>query len=231
MRPDRAQGVFETMLVRDGRVLAVRRHLDRLAHSVGALYGRRLPGDLHEQVCAHATELAGEHRLRVDVVPGEDPAVSSAPVAPGYRRPVTLAPLVVPGGLGPHKWRDRRLLDLASRYRGAISGHEVRLLIDTDGTVLEAAWGNVWLLEGSVLVTPPADGRILPGVTRALLLERAPSLSLYPREEPISLHRVRTASCAFATSAIRLAVPATLNGSAAPPAAPVDRIRAVLAAD
>ena len=44
--------------------------------------------------------------------------------------------------------------------------------------MLEAAWGNVWLLEGDRLITPPADGRILPGVTRALLLELAPSLGL-----------------------------------------------------
>ena len=104
-----------------------------------------------------------------------------------------------------------------------MSGREpaAPLLLDSDGTVLEAAWGNVWLLEGDALVTPPADGRILPGVTRALLLELAPSLGLRPREEPVSLHRLRAAPLTFATSAIRLAVPATLGGSAgAAPARP-----------
>ena len=95
--------------------------------------------------------------------------------------------------------------------------------------VLEAAWGNFWLLEGDALITPPADGRILPGVTRAVLLELAPSLGLHPREEPITLHRARAAAVTFATSAIRLAVPAGLGGGAAPPAAVVDRIRLALA--
>jgi para-aminobenzoate synthetase/4-amino-4-deoxychorismate lyase len=223
--------VFETMLVRDGRVHAQPRHLDRLAHSIGALYGRRLPPDLARQLHGTAAALTGDHRLRVDAVPGQDLAITTAPVAAGYRRPVTLAPLVVPGGLGPHKWRDRTLLStIVSRYRDTISGGDTRgrLLVDADGTVLEVAWGNVWLLEDDALVTPPADGRILPGVTRALLLELAPSLGLRAREEPISLDRVHRAQSAFATSAIRLAVPVTLAGHAAPPHALVDRIQSAV---
>jgi para-aminobenzoate synthetase/4-amino-4-deoxychorismate lyase len=224
--------VFETMLVRDGRVHALHRHLDRLAHSVAALYGMRLPRDLAGRVHAEAAGLRGEHRLRVDVVPGEEVTITTGPVAAGSRRPVALMPFVVAGGLGPHKWRDRRLLDrFAARYRGTISGCEtVPVLVDSDGTVLEAAWGNFWVVEDDALITPPADGRILPGVTRSLLLELATALGLAPREEPISLHRAQAAPLTFATSAIRLAVPATLQGSAAAPAAPVDRIRAALGA-
>ena len=79
-------------------------------------------------------------------------------------------------------------------------------------------------------LTPPADGRILPGVTRALLLELAPSLGLRSREAPISLDRMRAAPVTFATSSIRLAVPASLSGAAAAPAAVVDRIRTALGA-
>jgi para-aminobenzoate synthetase / 4-amino-4-deoxychorismate lyase len=210
------------MLVRGGRAQAAQRHLDRLGHSVAALYGIALPRDLLKNVQVTAADLPrGEHRLRVDVVPGEKPRVSTRPVAPGYRRPVTLAPLVIPGGLGPHKWRDRRLLD-------ARPADPAPLLIDADGTVLEAAWGNVWLLEDDHLITPPADGRILPGVTRALLLERAASLGLRAAEEPISLERARAAPVTFATSAIRLAVAATLTAAPASPTAPVDRIRTAL---
>ena len=222
------------MLVLDGRIQALGGHLDRLGHSAAAVYGRRLPRDLPERLRAHAAGLAGEHRLRVDVVPGQDIAVAMGPVAPGSPRPVTLEPFVVPGGLGAHKWRDRRVLDIAQRYRGAISGYggpPTPLLVDADGAVLEAAWGNFWVLEGDRLLTPPTDGRILPGVTRALLLELAPALGYSAREEPVSLERARSAPVTFATSAIRLAVPATLSGESAPATfAPVDRIRTALAA-
>lgn len=224
MLPDPAQGVFETMLVHDGRVVALARHLDRLARSIAALYATRLPPDIAARLHDTAASLKGEHRLRVDAVPGDELSISTRPVTVGSRRPVTLAPLVVPGGLGAHKWRDRRLLD--SR-----PADPVPLLLDADGTVLEAAWGNVWLLEGAdQLLTPPADGRILPGVTRALLLELAPSLGLHAREEPLTFERARAAPITFVTSAIRLAVPAGLPGVAASPATPVDRIRSALVA-
>lgn len=209
------------MLVRDGRVHALRHHLDRLAHSIAALYGMRLPAGIASRLPAQAAGLTGEHRLRVDVVPGEEIEVSARPVAPGHRGAVALEPWVVPGGLGAHKWRDRRLLD-------ARPADPAPLLVDSDATVLEAAWGNFWLLEGDTLVTPPADGRILPGVTRALLLELAPSLGLRPREEPISLHRAEAATVTFATSAVRLAVPVTLSGGPASPDGAVHRIRAAL---
>lgn len=209
------------MLVRDGRVHALALHLRRLAQSIAALYAMTVPRDLPGRLRDTAVPLLGEHRLRVDVLPGGEPSVSAQPVAPGSRRPVALEPFVVPGGLGPHKWRDRRLLD-------ARPADPAPLLVDADGTVLEAAWGNVWVVEGDRLITPPADGRILPGVTRALLLDRAPSLGLRAVEEPVTLHRIRAARVVFATSAIRLAVPATLAAGPARGAALVDRIRSAL---
>lgn len=209
------------MLVRDGRIHAGARHLERLAHSVAALYGTRPPRDLANRIREAAAPLRGEHRLRVDVIPGDDTTVTTRPVVRGHRAAVTLEPLVVPGGLGPHKWRDRRLLETRP-------GDPAPLLLDADHTVLEAAWGNFWLLDGDRLITPPADGRILPGVTRALLLERAASLGLRAAEEPISLERARAAPVTFATSAIRLAVPAGIANEPAPSTAAVDRIRAAL---
>jgi para-aminobenzoate synthetase/4-amino-4-deoxychorismate lyase len=60
-----------------------------------------------------------------------------------------------------HKWADRRAVDEATQRLGATP-----LILDEDGSVLEAAWANVWIREGDRLVTPPADGRLLPGVTR-----------------------------------------------------------------
>jgi para-aminobenzoate synthetase/4-amino-4-deoxychorismate lyase len=213
------------MLVRDGRVHALQRHLDRLAHSAGALYGMRLPRDLRARAHAEASGLAGEHRLRIDVVPATGVSITTGAVAAGSRQSVALEPLVVPGGLGQHKWRDRRLLDSSG-----FNGVPTPLLVDADGAVLEAAWGNFWVLDGDALITPPTDGRILPGVTRSLLLELAPSLGLGVCEEPIGLHDAQTAPVTFATSAIRLAVPATLHGTAAAPTARVDHIRTALAA-
>ena len=79
------------------------------------------------------------------------------------------------------------------------------LLVDADGSVLEAAWANFWILDGRTLITPPADGRLLPGVTRARLLELAPSLGLEACERPISLAQARAAPAALLTSSLALA--------------------------
>ena len=106
------------------------------------------------------------------------------------------------------------------------------LLVEADGDVLEAAWANVWILEGNRIVTPAADGRILPGVTRALLLARAGSVGLTAAAEPIALERAQRADAVFLTSSLRLAAHAALDGSAAGPAgaATIGAIRTALQA-
>jgi para-aminobenzoate synthetase / 4-amino-4-deoxychorismate lyase len=83
------------------------------------------------------------------------------------------------------------------------------LIVDLDGSVLEAAWANVWVTTPQgVLVTPPADGRILPGITRQNLLE-APMIATATR--PIDLAELRQAPSILLTSALRLVTPAGLE--------------------
>ena len=84
------------------------------------------------------------------------------------RVPVQLIPRTVPGGVGGHKWIDRRLLE-------SIAHEGEPLLCDLDAFVLETARANVFCVEpDGRLLTPPADGRILPGVTRDRVLEASP---------------------------------------------------------
>ncbi len=92
---------------------------------------------------------------------------------------MTLAPVIVPGGLGSHKWRDRMLLAELHERLGATP-----LLLDADGAVLESAWANVWWLDGDRLCTPVLDGRQLPGVGRSVLLDAAEVDGLMPVEVP-----------------------------------------------
>ncbi len=220
--PDPSAGVFETLLVGDGRIQALRRHLDRLAASVTELYGRSLPDGLADTLATRAAQLTGAHRLRVDAIPEPGELrieLQTTPLDPARPRRYALTAVTVPGGHGPHKWRDRRALD---------GGPGVPLLIDADGSVLEAAWANVWLLDGRRLITPPADGRLLPGVTRARLLNRAPSLGLEAIERPVSLAEVRAAAGLMLTSSLSLAAAAAVG--AEPPAVPGDDLVATIRA-
>ena len=149
-------------------------------------------------------------------------AVETTALDPSRPRHFACVPVTVAGGHGPHKWRDRRAL-------GGDAG--VPLLVDEDGSVLEAAWANFWLLDGRRLSTPPADGRLLAGVTRARLLELAPSLGLEADERRISLDEARAAPAALLTSSLALAVAAAVDTDPGPGGEVVETIRLALERD
>jgi para-aminobenzoate synthetase/4-amino-4-deoxychorismate lyase len=205
-RPDPRAGVFETMLIADGRPLALEAHLARLAHSVNVLYGRALGACLGDELLEAARGL-DRARLRVDIVPrvGDlHTQITVTELAP-RRVPVRLRPTSLPGGLGPHKWIDRRLLD-------ALGDRDAQpLLCDLDGFVLESARASVFMVDSrSTVLTPPHDGRILPGITATRVLGLARKLGFEARAEPISLGALATASELFVTGALGGVEPAEL---------------------
>jgi para-aminobenzoate synthetase/4-amino-4-deoxychorismate lyase len=194
-RPDPAAGVFSTLLLRDGLAIAAARHLARLRASVAELYGAVLPAETAERIEAAAAAHSGTGRMRVEYVPGTaEPALSVTALKLG-RPPPELATVTLPGGIGAHKWADRRLLDtLAGQTAPALP-----LLVDLDGYVLESWGANVFArLAGGTLVTPPLDGRILPGVARGRLLE----VHTDAREEPLALERLRAADEIYVTGSL-----------------------------
>ena len=140
---------------------------------------------------------AGQDRARIRVIlsPDGHAAVERLPLT---RNPSLhhLTPHLLPGGLGRHKWADRRL----ATALGADA-----ILLDADGQVLEATWANVILREGDRLVTPPADGRILPGVRRA---------QLHAEEEAFGWERLEAAEVLL-TSALRVYSPSSSRYSRA----------------
>jgi para-aminobenzoate synthetase / 4-amino-4-deoxychorismate lyase len=210
-RPDPRAGVFETLLIADGRPLALEAHLARLAHSVRVLYDRPLGACLADQLLEAARGL-DRARLRVDVVPGVgdlQTQIKVTELAPRHV-PVRLRPTSLPGGLGPHKWIDRRLLD-ALGYSDAEP-----LFCDLDGFVLESARASVFMVDSqSTVLTPPRDGRILPGITATRVLGLARTQGFEARAAPISLSALASASELFVTGALGGVEPAQLVSATA----------------
>lgn len=211
-RPDAAAGIFETVRVERGATLFLADHLGRLRASVRALYGADLRDELDACVAGALGTAPDDaaRRLRVLATPSSEAAIhleaGLAPLGPAAERTaVPLRTWTVPGGLGAHKWADRRGIDAAAGRLDATP-----LIVEPGAEVLEAGWGNVWALEGTRLLTPPTDGRILPGVTRARLLGLARELGLQAAEERLSLERLARADAILLTSALRLAVPGHL---------------------
>ena len=189
-RPDPASGLLETIRVEGGVAQELEAHLARLARSASVLYGVALPDDLRARIDGQPSD---DGRLRVVLTP--DGVVTLEPL-PFARRdpPERLVPYVLPGGLGAHKWADRRLADALAADAGP--GAEP-LVLDADGTVLEATWANVLLREGHRWITPPADGRLLPGTHRARRVGAGAS------EEPVDLDRLAAAAEVLLISALR----------------------------
>jgi para-aminobenzoate synthetase/4-amino-4-deoxychorismate lyase len=204
--PDPGKGVFETLLVVGGRPIELDAHLARLTASLRALFGAEPGAEASAAVRDGARELA-LGRLRLTATPqptggiglsvtGEetDPAL----IFPPATRAISLRSLPFPGGLGAHKWVDRALLERAEAQSPALP-----LLVDRDGSVLEASRANVFAVKGGVLTTPAADGRILPGVTRALAIEIARKEGAEPRQAPLTRGALLEADEVFLTSAVR----------------------------
>lgn len=184
------------MLVLDGRPVELDAHLERLAGSLIALYGEDLPSDAASLVREEAGGL--EHgKLRITMTPGP-PGTDEAPleirviaspvdpaaVFPGPARGIVLRSFNLEGGLGEHKWADRRLLEQAE---SGLPPGELSLLVDSDGSALEASRASLFAVSDGSLTTPPADGRILPGIARRRTIETARGAGIEVREESLPL--------------------------------------------
>jgi len=139
--------------------------------------------------------------------------------------------VTIPGGLGAHKWLDRRLL--AGLAEAAGLGPDEHLLIeDSNGDVLETDRANVFAVIDGVLHTPPADGRLLPGITRAAVLRAAACDGITTKEMPIGRRQLLEASEVFVTNSVHGVVSALAlaEGAAAWEAGPIaSRLRGALA--
>jgi para-aminobenzoate synthetase/4-amino-4-deoxychorismate lyase len=230
-------GVFETMLVIAGRPVELDAHLERLEASLATLYGGELPGSARDTILDEARGLV-HGKLRIAVAPswvdlvahsatkstqrgGRRPTLSvdaeeieSAAIFPCLERGISLHSTTVPGGLGEHKWADRRLLE---RAESTLSPRELPLLLDADGSVLEASRASVFCIGGDSVATPPTDGRILPSIARRQAIEAARDAGIEVQERALTLDDLRDGE-AFLTGSVRGVEPViALDGVALSP--------------
>jgi branched-subunit amino acid aminotransferase/4-amino-4-deoxychorismate lyase len=230
---DPNKGVFETMLVLKGRPVELQAHLDRLAASLAALFGAPLPDDARSGILAHSHGV-NHGKLRVTIAPDAErmtteiatTAVEPNSVFPSRGPGIALRSFVVEGGLGAHKWADRRLLIQAE---AEAQPGELSLLVDADGAALEAARGSVFQIRDGCLGTPPTDGRILPSIARAQALEVARAEGIETTEETLSLDDLRRGGLFLAGSVRGIEPVGALDGEdLAPPGEISARIAAGL---
>jgi para-aminobenzoate synthetase / 4-amino-4-deoxychorismate lyase len=218
---DPGLGVFETLLVHAGGAVEVERHLARLGRSLEALYGAPLPPSATVEANRKAAGL-DLGRMRLTATPVADEvevratveAIDPALVCPAAG--ASLRARQVRGGLGPDKLVHRPLGNRGSNGPGA--------LVVEGNSALEAAWANLFAVRHRVLVTPPADGRILPGIARAAVIEIARDEGIEIAERTLPLDALASSEEVFLTNSVRGIEPATaLDGIPLAGSGPVSR--------
>jgi branched-chain amino acid aminotransferase len=208
-------GVFETFLLRDGAVVARRRHLDRLERSMAALLLPCPPRAVLERAVDEvaAANPVALGRLRLTVTGGIAPPGSGRGDAPctviavvaavGEPPAATTAVVTMPwprnersaiAGAKTISYAD----NVVALATAAKAGASEALLPNTRGELCEGTGSNVFLVLDGQLVTPPLSSGCLAGVSRDLVIESAGA-----EERPVPMAALAEASEVFLTSSIR----------------------------
>jgi len=176
---DLEQGLLETVLCRDGRLVGLTDHLARLEASCLEVYGWTLPADLAARLTRRTERLTGRHRLRLTAGPAGALTVAVTP-APPPRDRLAVYRAARPVGNWRHKWADRSWLAGLDRPDAS------PLFADSAGCVAELGHANLALLTADGAVrTPALTAEVLPGVTRRRFLDAA--LDRGWRVEPVGI--------------------------------------------
>jgi para-aminobenzoate synthetase/4-amino-4-deoxychorismate lyase len=181
-------GIFTSIAVKNGQPVLFDRHLQRLQRSCEVLYGQKLPESVEHDAVRAVSSMNDNQRLRIEAIPiggSVEIRMQNGPM-PGDDSPLSLVSTTVHDGNGNHKWIDR----------SALQGQPA-LLVDDKSLVLECTTANVFVVFDGQIITPPLDGRILPGIARSIVVD-----SNDTREEPISYEMLTRADEVFATNAL-----------------------------
>lgn len=111
-------------------------------------------------------------------------------------------------------------------------GCDDALFLNTRGNVACAGVGNIFVLHGERLLTPPVSDGVLPGIARAELMRIAAAVGLVAGEQTLAMEDMTCAEAIFVSSSLRLLAPVTRIGDAMAQQSPeiFARLRDVMAA-
>ncbi len=223
--------VFETLRTYAGKPFALEEHVKRLAWSAERVH-IPLPCSETELAAEIARLLAQaqtpESVIRVMLTRGVGPLGLDVPPDARATRVVIVAPLRPPAaeaytsGVRVITYRTQRLADATdaagakignyliavlamreARAKGAVEA----LIIDAHDLVVEGTSSNLFVVQAGKLLTPPETAGILPGITRARILQIAHELGLDIDYRALPLGELVGADEVFISSTVREMLP------------------------
>lgn len=229
-------GVYEVWRVVNGRLFETERHLARLTFGLDELRIGRPdlldPTTLREVADRLLTESGlteGEGSLYVEVTRGAAPRAHQFP--PSTTTPTVYATVnrfTPPEALRARgascitmpdiRWlrcdiKTIQLLPNVMAKQAAVERGAIEAIMVRNGIVTEGSHANVFAVVNGVLRTHPTNNFILPGITRAVVLELARTFELSIREEPVTEAELASAEEIFLTGTTTDVMPiVSMNG-------------------
>ncbi len=225
-----ADSIYEVCQVRGGRLIDEPRHMARLARSLGEL---AMAAPMSAPALAHVMRetvrrnRVGNGIVYLQVTRGQGPRTFTFPGADVPRTVVCIARAIPPAeqealadagiavkSMPDIRWRraDIKTVMLlpACLAKEAARGEGAReaWFVDANGFVTEGASSNAWIVSGEgTVITRQTGSDILPGVTRATLMDVLREENVALEERPFRLDEAFAAREAFITSATNTVMP------------------------
>ncbi|MCH7871389.1 MAG: aminotransferase class IV [Planctomycetes bacterium] len=225
-------GLFETMRSYDGVVFRMERHLDRLRESAQILGWAVLPtiGQMWVAATKVVSALPGAEtaRVRLTVTTGSLREVA------GDEPKLTVVATAAVGGDYPAEFYVKGVSVAISKYRQSrrdpTAGHKttsyfarlaalreahaagaIEALWFTDDNMLaEGSISSVFIVQGERLLTPPLETPILPGITRAAVIDLALASNIPISEQELTIDDLLSAHEVFLTNSMMEIMPVVL---------------------
>lgn len=231
-----ADSIYEVIEVRDGRLVDATRHLARLHRSLREL---AISPPMGEKALLHIIgEVVRRNRVRdgivyIQVTRGAGPREFALPgpdvlptlvVFSRARSRDSVDQLAETGiavkTVPDNRWgrRDIKTVMLLPSVLAKDTARRADAreawFVDASGAITEGASSNAWIVtDKGVLVTRPLGREILPGITRATVMDVAKAEGLTVEERAFTREEALRAGEAFITSATNIAMPVvTLDG-------------------
>ena len=215
-------GVFETILLRDGKPRFLEAHLARLQRGLARL---SIPfpaaGELQAEIARAAVQAPPRAILKVVVTRGSTRRRGYAPAGFIQARRIVSLWETAPLEFEPEKGVELRIAQLRLPEFSALAGikHLNRLenvlaaaedaaascfdalMLDTASHVISGTACNVFIVKSGALLTPPVDRVGIAGVMRSIVLREAPRLGIAAEERRLTLADLHGADGMFITNA------------------------------
>jgi D-alanine transaminase len=217
-----ADGVYEVVRLYDGQPFTLAEHLDRLQRSAAGIE-IELPMPI-AQLTSEIRKFLPRAGVRdgmiyLQLTRGAAPRnhlypANTKPTILFYAR--ALPPVATPGtapgvklmSVADERWKRcwikaiALLPNVLAKNRAAAAGYDEAVFVEND-VVSECSASNLFAVIDGTLVTHPVGPKVLPGITRHVLLDLAATVGVRTEERPLTVDQTREADELFITSTTR----------------------------